>query len=63
FSLLTRRCLQRGAFASTDALEAAIHAYIDRTNAEPKPFTWTKSADDILASVGRFCQRTSNSDH
>jgi transposase len=63
FSLLTRRCLQRGAFGSTDALEAAIQAYIDRTNAEPKPFIWTKSADDILASVGRFCQRTSNSDH
>ncbi|HEY8612494.1 MAG TPA: IS630 family transposase, partial [Roseomonas sp.] len=37
--------------------------YIDQTNAEPKPFVWTKSADDILASVGRFCQRTSNSDH
>ena len=63
FSLLTRRCLQPGAFGSTDALKAAIQAYIDRTNAEPRPFTWTKSADDILASVGRFCQRTSNSDH
>lgn len=63
FSLLTRRCLQRGAFASTDALKAAIQAYIDRSNAEPKPFIWTKSADDILASIGRFCQRTSNSDH
>ena len=34
-----------------------------QTNAEPKPFVWTKSADDILASVKRFCQRTSNSDH
>ncbi|MEH3116298.1 MAG: IS630 family transposase [Methylorubrum populi] len=63
FALLTRRCLQRGAFASTDALKAAIHAYIDHTNAEPKPFAWTKSADDILANVKRFCQRTSNSDH
>ena len=39
-----------------------IAVQFDRTNAEPKPFTWTKSADDILASVGRFCQRTSNSD-
>ncbi len=63
FALLTRRCLQRGAFSSTDALEAAIHAYINHTNAEPKPFRWTKTADDVLASVGRFCQRTSNSDH
>ncbi|WP_159351537.1 IS630 family transposase [Roseomonas harenae] len=63
FSLLTRRCLQRGAFASTDALKTAIQGYIDQTNAEPKPFVWTKSADDILASVGRFCQRISNSNH
>jgi hypothetical protein len=38
-ALLTRRCLQRGASASTDALKAAINAYIDHTNAEPKPFT------------------------
>ena len=63
FSLLTRRCLQRGVFASTDALKAAIQGYIDHTNAAPKPSIWTKSAEDILASVGRFCQRTSNSDH
>ena len=63
FSLLTRRCLQRGAFGSTNDLKAAIQGYIDRTNAEPKPFVWTRTADDILASVGRFCQRTSNSDH
>jgi hypothetical protein len=39
-------------------LEAAINAYIDARNAAPKPFRWTKSADDILASIQRFCQRT-----
>ncbi len=61
FALLTRRRLQRGVFTSTAQLEDAIHAYIDQTNAEPKPFVWTKTADAILASVGRFCQRTSNS--
>ena len=48
---------------STDALEAGIHAYISHTNAEPKPFRWNKTADDILASVDLFCQRTSNSNH
>jgi transposase len=63
FALLTRQRLQRGVFASTADLEAAIHGYIAQTNAEPKPFRWTKSADAIIASVGRFCQRTSNSDH
>src|SRR5215217_3215346 len=60
FALLTRRRLQRGVFTSTADLEAAIRAYIEQTNATPKPFVWTKPADAILASVGRFCQRTSN---
>ena len=54
FALLTRRRLQRGGFTRTADLEAAIHTCIDQTNAEPKPFTWTKSADTILASIGRF---------
>ena len=63
FALLTRRRLQRGVFTSTADLETAIQDYIDQTNAEPKPFVWTKSADAILASIGRFCQRISNSDH
>ena len=63
FALLTKRQLKRGAFASVEQLEGAIHAYINHTNAEPKPFRWTKSADDILKSVGRFCQRTSDSLH
>jgi len=63
FALLSRRRLERGAFTSTGDLEAAIQAYIAETNADPKPLAWTKSADDILASVARFCQRTSNSGH
>lgn len=40
-----------------------IHASIDQTDAEPEPFVWTKSADNILAGIRHFCQRTSNSDH
>ena len=63
FALLTARQLRRGAFRSTHALEQAIRSYIANSNDNPKPFVWTKSADDILASVERFCQRTSNSDH
>ena len=63
FALLSRRRLERGAFTSTGELEAAILAYIAETNADPKPFVWTKTADDIFASVARFCQRTSNSHH
>ena len=38
-----------GACTSARELEEAILAYIAATNADPKPFTWTKTADDILA--------------
>ena len=50
-------------FTSTQVLEEAIQRYIEDMNQDPMPFVWTKSADTILASVARFCQRTSNSDH
>lgn len=58
FGLLTEGQIRRGAHRSTAELEAAITAYIDARNADPKPFRWTKSADDILAAIARFCQRT-----
>ncbi len=63
FALLARRRIERGVFTCTEALEEAIRAYIAANNADPRPFVWTKSADTILASVARFCQRTSNSSH
>ena len=40
------------------ALIADIMSYIAKRNADPKPLRWTKSADDILASIQRYCQRT-----
>lgn len=58
FALLTDRQVRRGVHRSTVELQAAIQAYIDAHNAEPKPFRWTKSADDILAAINRFCRRT-----
>ena len=57
FALLTRRQFQRGVFRSTADLEAAIHRYIETNNNNPRPFIWTKSADAILDSIKRFCQR------
>jgi hypothetical protein len=48
---------------STRALEAAIKQYVAINNEEPKPFVWTKTADEILQSVARFCHRISNSGH
>jgi DDE superfamily endonuclease len=58
FALLSEQQIKRGAHRSTAELEAAIHAYIDARNANPRPFQWVKSADDILASIERFCHRT-----
>lgn len=58
FAKLTEEALRRGSHCSTRELEQAIHAYIETGNDNPKPLVWTKSADDILASVARFCQRT-----
>jgi transposase len=63
FVELTRKQLQRGVHRSTPALITAIREYIALSNTAPKPFVWTKTADEILASVARFCQRTSDSGH
>lgn len=63
FAALTEKQLRRGVHRSTRELEAAIRRYIEVTNARPKPFVWTKTADEILASVARFCHRISNSGH
>ena len=60
FALLTLRQIRRGVFPTVEALEAAIRRHIEATNADPHPFVWTKSADDILDSVRRFCQRTTD---
>jgi transposase len=63
FALLTEKQIRRGVHRSTCELEAAIIEYIQIHNQRPKPFVWTKTADEILASVARFCQRISNSGH
>ncbi len=63
FAALTQKQIRRGAHRSTRELEAAIRRYIEVTNRRPKPFVWTKTADEILASVARFCKRISDSGH
>jgi transposase len=57
FALLTERQIRRGVHRSVAALQDTITRFIDQNNADPKPFRWTKSADDILASIERFCLR------
>lgn len=58
FALLTERQLRRSVYRSTAQLEANIRTFIDTHNASPKPFRWTKSADDILAAIQCFCLRS-----
>lgn len=57
FALLSERKIKRGVHRSVADLQAAITGFIEQHNAAPKPFRWTKSADDILASIERFCLR------
>jgi len=63
FANLTQNYIRRGTHRSTRQLEQAIRHYLELHNNNPKPFVWSKSADDILASIEKFCLRTSNSRH
>ena len=58
FAELTTKQLRRNAHRSVAALKRAIREFLDMHNEDPKPIVWTKSADDILASMARFAHRT-----
>jgi transposase len=53
FAKLTNKAIRRGAFASVPDLIAAIDAYLEATNTNPTPFTWTRTADRIIEQVQR----------
>ncbi|MDQ2861891.1 MAG: IS630 family transposase [Pseudomonadota bacterium] len=55
FAMITDKKIRRGVHRSVADLIADIATFIEQHNADPKPFHWTKSADDILASIERFC--------
>lgn len=63
FAALTEKQIRRGVHRSTRDLELAIEKFVDATHENPSPFVWTKSADQILDSIARFCARTSDSGH
>src|SRR3954468_17780329 len=63
FAALTEKQIRRAAHRSVRELETAIKSYLAITNHSPMPFVWTKTADEILASVARFCSPTSGSGH
>ena len=53
FAEITDRRIRRGVFTSVAELEQAIHDYLDRRNADPKPFVWTKKVEQILEKINR----------
>lgn len=63
FAALTDKALRRAAHRSVKRLNEAIKLYIEVNNENPKPLVWTKNADEILASIARFCKRTSGAGH
>jgi transposase len=63
FGFLDDQAIRRGAHKSVQALEADIRAWVAAWNDNPKPFIWTKTAHQILESLGRLCQRISGAGH
>ena len=53
FSVLTRKALRNASFTSTRQLEEAIDVWASHWNADPQPFAWTKTVDDIITKVKR----------
>jgi transposase len=63
FGFLTDQMIRRGVHKSVQALEKDLRAWIKTWNQEPKPFVWTKTAEEILDSLARYIQRTSGAGH
>jgi transposase len=63
FAELTNRKLRRSTHRSVADLETDVADWIEAWNADPKPFVWTKTADDILETIAGYCQRINDSAH
>jgi transposase len=63
FAELTTKKLRRGAHRSVRQLNTDIRAWIETWNDSPRPFVWTKTADEILDSIARYCTRINESRH
>lgn len=63
FAELTTKKLRRGTHTSVRQLNADIRAWIQTWNQNPRPYVWTKTADQILASIGNYCTRINDSGH
>src|SRR5512132_4609980 len=63
FAELQRRCLERGVFCSLDELTTALDSWIKTWNSNARPFKWTKTADQIIDRICRYCSRISGPGH
>ena len=63
FAELTSKKLRRGTHRSVRELNADIRAWIETWNDDPNPYVWTKTADQILESIARYCERINDSRH
>jgi transposase len=63
FAYITDELIRRGSHTSVQALEADIREWVNGWNADPKPFIWTKTAEQILESLGRLLTRISGAEH
>ncbi|WP_374064273.1 IS630 family transposase [Streptomyces himalayensis] len=63
FGFLADQMIRRGAHKNVQALEADIGHWVKNWNEDPKPFIWTKTAEEILDSLARFCRRISGAGH
>jgi len=63
FNLITQKAIRRGTFSSVKELIAMIERYVQQYNKHPKPFSWTATADSILAKIERLCKRISDTRH
>jgi transposase len=63
FAELQRRCLERGVFCSLEDLTAALQEWIKLWNDSARPFKWTKTPDEIIDRICRYCDRISRPAH
>jgi transcriptional regulator with XRE-family HTH domain len=63
FGFLDDQAIRRGAHKSVQTLEADIRTWVNNWNDNPKPFIWTKTAQEILESIARICERISGAGH
>ena len=63
FAELTTKKLRRGTHTSVRQLNTDIRTWIQTWNDNPRPYVWTKTADQILASIGNYCTRINDSGH